>query len=55
MSAVLGLLYISAICFVGTFLFVAVERLEPSPRLALVFKCAIVVAGAAAIANHLLP
>src|SRR5437870_7115541 len=42
MTAALVLLYISAISYVGAFLFVAVDRLEPSPRLALVFKCAIV-------------
>jgi hypothetical protein len=32
-----------------------VEWLEPSPRLAIVFKCAILAAGGAAIANQLLP
>ena len=31
-------LYISAICFVGAFLFAAVERLEPSPRVALILS-----------------
>jgi hypothetical protein len=55
MTAALAFLYISATSFVGAFLFVAVDRLEPSPRLALIFKCAILASGAAAIANHLLP
>ena len=55
MTAVLAVLYISAIIFVGAFLFVAVDWLEPNRRLAIVFKCAILATGGAAIAKHLLP
>ena len=55
MTAVLAVLYISAIIFVGAFLFVAVDWLEPNRHLAIVFKCAILAAGGAAIAKHLLP
>ena len=55
MTAVLAVLYISAIIFVGAFLFVAVDWLEPNRRLAIVFKCTILAAGGAAIAKHLLP
>ena len=55
MTAAIALLYVSAICFVGAFLFVAVENLEPNRRLALVLKCAILAAGGAAIANQVLP
>jgi hypothetical protein len=39
---------------VGVFLFVAVDWLEPNRRLASVFKCAILAAGGAVIARHLL-
>jgi hypothetical protein len=38
MTVALAFLYISAISYVGAFLFVAVDRLEPSPRLALVLS-----------------
>jgi hypothetical protein len=55
MTVVLGLLYVSMICLVGAFLFAAVERLEPNPGLAIVFKTGILAAGGAAIANKLLP
>jgi hypothetical protein len=55
LRAPLAFLYISAISYVGAFLFVAVDRLEPSPRLALIVKCAILAAGGAAIAKQLLP
>ena len=48
MTAVLAVLYISAIILVGAFLFVAVDWLEPNRRLAIVFKCAILAAGGAA-------
>jgi hypothetical protein len=48
-------LYIAAIILVAAFLFAAVERLEPNHRLAVVFKCAILAAGGAAIAKQLLP
>jgi hypothetical protein len=55
MTAVVTRLYVLAICFIGAFLFVAVERLEPNRRFALAFKCAILAAGGAAIASQLLP
>jgi hypothetical protein len=55
MTAVLAVMYASAIIFIGAFLFTAVEWLEPNRRLAIVFKCAILAAGGAAIANQLLP
>lgn len=48
-------LYIAAIILVAALLFAAVERLEPNHRLAIVFKCAILAAGGAAIAKQLLP
>jgi hypothetical protein len=48
-------LYIAAIILVAALLFAAVERLEPNYRLAIVFKCAILAAGGAAIAKQLLP
>jgi len=54
-TAMLALLYVSAIIFVAAFLFAAVEWLEPDRRLAIVFKCAILAAGGAAIAAQLLP
>jgi hypothetical protein len=41
-----------AIIIIGAFLFAAVDRLEPNRRLAIVFKCAILVAGGAAIAKQ---
>ena len=53
MTIALALLYISAITFAGTFLFVLVDVLEPNPRLAFVFKCALVGAGGAAIMTQL--
>jgi hypothetical protein len=55
MTAALTSLYASAIILVAAFLFAAVEWLEPNPRLAIVFKCAILAAGGAAIAKQLLP
>jgi hypothetical protein len=55
MTDVVARLYVLAICFVGAFLFVSVERLEPNRRFAVVFKCAILAAGGAAIASQLLP
>ena len=55
MTAALVLLHISAIIFVGAFLFVAVEWLEPNRWVAIILKCAIIAAGTAAIAKHLLP
>jgi hypothetical protein len=55
MPVVLVLLYISAIIYVGAILFAAVDRLEPNRRLAIIFKCAILAAGGAAITRQLLP
>ena len=49
MTILLALLYMSAIIFVGTFLFVMVDVLEPNARLAFVFKCALLAAGGSAI------
>jgi hypothetical protein len=54
-TASLSLLYASAISVTGAFLFVAVERLEPNRRLAIVLKGAILAAGGTAIARQLLP
>jgi hypothetical protein len=55
MTVALFFVYIFAISYVGAFLFVAVDRLEPDRRLALVFKCAILAGAGAVIANHLPP
>jgi hypothetical protein len=44
MTAVLAVLYASAIIFIGAFLFTAVEWLEPNRRFAIVLKCAILAA-----------
>ena len=55
MTVILAALYVSAIIIVGSFLFAAVEWLKPNPRLAIIFKCAIVAAGGVAIAKQLLP
>ena len=55
MTAVLAVVYVSAISIIGAFLFTGVEWLEPNRRLAIVLKCAILAAGVAAIANQLLP
>jgi hypothetical protein len=49
MTAVLAVMYASAIIFIGAFLFTAVEWLEPNRRFAIVFKCAILAAGGAAL------
>lgn len=54
MWAVLTSLYVSAIIIVGALTFRAVELFEPNRRLAVLFKCAIIAAGAAAIVHHLL-
>ena len=54
-TAMLAFLYIPTVIFAAAFLFAAVERLEPNRRLAIVFKCAILAAGGAAIAKQLLP
>jgi hypothetical protein len=53
MTVALALLYIAAITFVGTVLFAAVEWLEPNPRVAFIFKCALLGAGGVAIAHQL--
>jgi len=55
MWAALTSLYASAIIIAVVFLFAAVDWLEPNRRAALILKCAILTAGGAAIANHLLP
>ena len=55
MTAILASLHILMIIVIGALLFGAVEWLEPNPRLAIVFKCAILAAGGAAIATQLLP
>jgi len=53
MTIALALIYISAITFVGTLLFATVEWLEPNPRIAFIFNCALLGAGGAAIAHQL--
>jgi hypothetical protein len=53
MSDALAILYVSWIGFVGAVLFLAVERLEPNPWVAILLKCALLAAGGAAIAKHL--
>jgi hypothetical protein len=53
MTAALVLLHTSAIIFIGAFLFAAVEWIELNRWVAIIFKCAILAAGAAAIANKL--
>ena len=55
MTAALTSVYASAIIVLGAFLFTAGDWLEPNHRIAVVFKIAILAAGGAAIANHLLP
>jgi hypothetical protein len=54
MWAALTSVYASAIILIGPFLFTAVDRFEPNRRLAVIFKCAIIAAAGAAIANRLL-
>jgi hypothetical protein len=46
------LLYMFAIYFVGSFLFVSVDLLEPNPRLALILKCALIGVCGVAIMNQ---
>jgi len=55
MSAAQALLHISAICFVGAIFLKAVNWFEPNRWVAIIFKCAILAAGAAAIVTQLLP
>jgi hypothetical protein len=55
MSAALVLLHTSVIIFIGALLFAAVEWIEPNRLVAILFKCAILAAGGAAIAAQLLP
>jgi hypothetical protein len=50
----LARLYISLIILTCSFLFAAVDWFEPNRRLALFFKCALLAAGGAAIANQLM-
>lgn len=55
MWAALTFIYTSAIIILAAvFLFVAVGDLEPNPRLAALFKAAIIAVPATTIANHLL-
>jgi hypothetical protein len=49
----LARLYICAIFVIGACLFLAVDKLEPNRRLAMVLKCVILVAGGAAIVKQL--
>jgi hypothetical protein len=51
-AAVPFILYASVITLIGAFLFTAVDWLEPNHRLAMIFKCAILAAGGAAIASN---
>jgi hypothetical protein len=51
----LAFIYVFSIWVVAITLFVAVNEIEPNPRLALAFKFLIVFAGAAAIARRLMP
>jgi hypothetical protein len=53
MTSTAGILYISWIGFVGTLLFLAVDRLEPNSWVAILLKSALLAAGGAAIAKHL--
>jgi hypothetical protein len=46
-------LYICEVIIIGACLFLAVDKLEPNRRLAIVLKCVIVVVGGAAIAKQL--
>ena len=55
MTAILTSLHVSAIIFVGAFLFTGVDWLEPNRRFAIILKCAIVAAGGIAIVEQLLP
>jgi hypothetical protein len=48
-------LFILAIIIIGAFLFAAVEWFEPNTRIAIILKCAILAAGGAVVAKHLLP
>ena len=54
MWAALTSIYVSVIILLAAFLFVAVEQFEPNPRLAIIFKCAIIATAGATIANQLL-
>jgi hypothetical protein len=55
MTAILTSLDVSLIILVGAFLFAAIDWLEQNRRLAIIFKCAILATGGAAIANQLSP
>ena len=50
-----ALLYSFTICFVGTVLFLTVDKFEPDRRYANVLKLLILALSAAAIARQLLP
>jgi hypothetical protein len=51
----LAVLFTLAIIIIGVFLFAAVEWFEPNTRIAIILKCAILAAGGAVVAKHLLP
>jgi hypothetical protein len=51
----LALIYVFSIWVVATTLFVAVNEIEPNPRLASAFKFLIVFASVAAVAGRLMP
>jgi hypothetical protein len=48
-------MYVFGISFVGTILFVAVDKIEPNRRYALVLKFLIIFVSVAAIARRLMP
>jgi hypothetical protein len=52
MTAILISVYVSVIILVAAVLLTAVDWLEPNRRLAIIFKCAILAAGGAAIAKQ---
>jgi hypothetical protein len=51
----LAFIYVFSIWVVATTLFVAVNEIEPNPRLALAFKFLIVFVSLAAVAGRLMP
>jgi hypothetical protein len=53
MTDALAILYVSWIGFVGAVLFLAIDRHEPNPWVAILLKCALLAVGGAAIAKHL--
>ena len=51
----LAFIYVFSIWVVATTLFVAVNEIEPNPRLALAFKFLIAFASVASVAGRLMP